>query len=218
MLQTDSWSWVCVYTPSLLFQVWLTLAPWLLNLPCDSVYLVCVGSALLAYYDHWINPLLIFIHSHFDLPWYRLLLLHMIPLTHAPTHQLPALLDFESITLGTRFINFPVTSNNLYIPVSLIFLTRLGCSRVREGVVTWKPKEKSNFSRIEAWAISHLGHFLSYFSNPTLHLHCSLTTCLNLAKFWKLNKKQHIFMLCYQNNECVQNDLLSQWQTSFGGN
>lgn len=42
----------------------------------------------------------------------------MTPLMGIPIHQSPAMVDAESITLVTRSINFPATSNNFYIPVS----------------------------------------------------------------------------------------------------
>lgn len=43
----------------------------------------------------------------------------MTPLTHVPTHQLPPMVDSDSIILGTRSINYSATGNNVYIPISL---------------------------------------------------------------------------------------------------
>lgn len=83
-----------------------------------SLYLFCLGSALLPYYGHWIHPLPIFIRSHFHLSSYWFLLLNVTPLMDVPIHRFPAMVDSDSITLGTRSINFPATSNNFYIPVS----------------------------------------------------------------------------------------------------
>lgn len=170
--------WICIYTDSFLFLTWLTLAPCFMNLPYHSVYLFSVVSALLPHYGHCINPQPIFIYSHFYLPWYCLLFISAHDPTNTCPHQLHAMLDIGSITLSTKCLSFPVTGNNLYILVSMIFLTSLDWSRVRDSVFTWKPMRKSNFSRMEACVITYLGHFLSYTSNLILHLHCSLTTCL----------------------------------------
>ena len=82
-----------------------------------SLYIFCLGSFLLPCYNHQIHPLPKYIHFHFDLSSYWFLLLNRTTMKDIPAHHLPAMVDSDSITPGTRFINFPATGINFYILV-----------------------------------------------------------------------------------------------------